>query len=34
MEYMIIQEIIKVTGLETKDLNKNLEALPGKHSTD
>jgi hypothetical protein len=31
---MIIQEIIRVIGLETKDLKKNLEALPGKHSID
>jgi hypothetical protein len=34
MKYMIIQEIIRIIGLETKDLKKNLETLPGKHSTD
>jgi hypothetical protein len=34
MKYMIIQEIIKVMGLETEDLKKNLEALPGKHLID
>ena len=34
MKYMIIQDIIRVTGLETKDLKKNLETLPGKDSID
>jgi hypothetical protein len=31
---MIIQEIIRIIGLETKDLKKNLEALLGEHSID
>jgi hypothetical protein len=34
VKYMIIQERIRVIGLETKDLKNNLEAVPGKHSTD
>jgi hypothetical protein len=34
MKYMIIQDIIRVIGLETKDLKKNLETLPRKDSID
>ena len=30
----IIPVIIGVTGIETKGLTKNLEAIPGKHSID
>jgi hypothetical protein len=31
---LIIPVIIGATGIVTKDLKKNLEAIPGKHSTD
>jgi hypothetical protein len=31
---MIIPVIIGVTGIITKGLKKNLEAIPGKHSID
>jgi hypothetical protein len=31
---MIIPVITAATGIETKRLKKNLEAIPGKHSTD
>ena len=30
----IIPEIIGATGIETRILRKNLEAVPGKHSID
>jgi hypothetical protein len=32
MKYMIISVVIGATGIVTKDLRKNLEAIPGKHS--
>ena len=31
---MIIPVIIGVTGIITRSLRKNLEAVPGKHSID
>jgi hypothetical protein len=31
---MIIPVVIGTTGLVTKGLKKNLEAIPGKHSID
>jgi hypothetical protein len=34
MNCMIIPVIIGATGIVTKGLKKNLEAIPGKHSTD
>ena len=30
----IIPVIIEATGIVTRSLRKNLEAVPGKHSTD
>jgi len=30
----IVPVIIGATGIVTKNLTKNLEAVPGKHSTD
>jgi hypothetical protein len=32
MKYMIIPVIVGATGIVTKCLKKNLEAIPGKHS--
>jgi hypothetical protein len=32
--YTIIPLIIGATGIVTKSLSKNLEAIPGKHSID
>jgi hypothetical protein len=34
MKCVIISLIIGATGIVTKGLKKNLEAIPGKHSTD
>jgi hypothetical protein len=34
MKCMIIPVIIGATGIVTKGLKKNLEAIPGKHSKD
>jgi fructose-1,6-bisphosphatase/sedoheptulose 1,7-bisphosphatase-like protein len=34
MKCMIIPVVIGATGIVTKDLRKNLEAIPGKHSVD
>jgi len=34
MKCMIILLIIGTTGIVTKGLKKNLEAIPGKHSID
>jgi hypothetical protein len=34
MKCMIIPVIIGATGIVTKGLKKNLEAIPEKHSTD
>ena len=34
MEYIIIQVVNGATGILTKDLEKNLEAITGKHSVD
>jgi hypothetical protein len=34
LKYTIIPVIIGTTGIETKSLRKNLEAIPGKHSID
>jgi hypothetical protein len=34
MGYPIIILIIGATGIVTKSLRKNLQAIPGKHSTD
>jgi hypothetical protein len=34
MKCIIIPVIIGATGIVTKGLTKNLEAIPGKHSTD
>jgi hypothetical protein len=34
MKCMIIPVIIGATGIVTKGLKKNLEAIPGKHSID
>jgi hypothetical protein len=34
MKYMIIPVVIGATGIVTKSLKKNLEAIPGKHSID
>jgi len=31
---MIIPATIKAIGIETKDLKKNLEGIPGKYSID
>jgi hypothetical protein len=31
---MITQVVIGATGIVTKGLKKNLEAIPGKHSTE
>jgi hypothetical protein len=31
---MIIPVVIGVTGIVTRGLRKNLEAIPGKHSVD
>ena len=33
MKCMIIQAIIGATGIATKGVKKNVEAIPGKHST-
>ena len=30
----IVPVIIGATGIATRSLNKNLETIPGKHSTD
>jgi hypothetical protein len=34
MQCMIIPVVTGVTGMVTKGLKKNLEAIPGKHSVD
>jgi hypothetical protein len=34
LKCMIIPVIIAVTGIVTRSLRKNLEAVPGKHSID
>jgi hypothetical protein len=34
MKCMIIRAVIGATGIATKGLKKNLEAIPGKHSID
>jgi hypothetical protein len=34
LKYTIIPVIIGTTGIVTKSLRKNLEAIPGKHSID
>jgi hypothetical protein len=34
MKCMIVQAIIGATGIVTKGLKKNLEAVPGRHSID
>jgi hypothetical protein len=34
LKCMIIPVIIGATGIVTRSLRKNLEAIPGKHSTD
>jgi hypothetical protein len=34
MKCVIIPVIIGATGIVTKGLKENLEAIPGKHSTD
>jgi hypothetical protein len=34
LKYKIIPVKTGATGIETKGLRKNLEALPGKHSID
>jgi hypothetical protein len=34
MKYLIIPVIIRATGIVTKGLKKNVEAVPGKHSID
>jgi hypothetical protein len=34
MKCMIIPVVIEATGIVTKGLKKNLEAITGKHSTD
>ena len=34
MKCMIIPATIKAIGIETKDLKKNLEGIPGKYSID
>jgi len=34
LKCMVISVIIGATGIVTKVLKKNLEALPGKHSID
>jgi hypothetical protein len=34
MKCMIIPVVIGATGIVTKGLKKNLDAIPGKHSTD
>jgi hypothetical protein len=34
LKYAIILVIIGATGIVTKSLRKNLEAIPGKHSID
>jgi hypothetical protein len=34
LKCMIIPVIVGATGIVTKSLRKNLEAIPGKHSTD
>jgi hypothetical protein len=31
---MIIPVVIEATGIVTRSLRKNLEAIPGKHPTD
>jgi hypothetical protein len=34
LKYLIIPVIIGATGVVTRSLRKNLEAVPGKHSID
>jgi hypothetical protein len=34
LKYTIIPIIIGTTGIVTRNLRKNLEAVPGKHSID
>ena len=34
LKFTIILAIIGVTGIVTRSLKKNLEAVPGKHSID
>jgi hypothetical protein len=34
MKCMIIPVVVRATGIVTKGLRKNLEAIPGKHSID
>jgi len=34
LKFTIIPIIIAATGIVTRNLRKNLEALPGKHSID
>jgi hypothetical protein len=34
MKYMIISVVTGTTGIVTRGLRKNLEAIPGKHSID
>jgi hypothetical protein len=34
LKYTIVPVIIGATGIVTKSLRKNLEAIPGKHSID